>query len=165
MSSFYSAKATHIFSAKNIRILYIESAKTVNEMTLNELVKLTKLWTSGLWFFWSYTTSYLDSSVTCKNINMHWSTSILLQKKKRWYCSCFPENLAWPFKLSHYVNPGPVEPRYALLLQTIRSDQLLLKKPTDLELHCLSLWNMWITIKKPVSSNLIGCKLEVGSAS
>ena len=30
---------THIFSAKNIRILYIESAKTVNEMTLNELVK------------------------------------------------------------------------------------------------------------------------------
>ena len=38
-----SAKATHIFSAKNIRILYIESAKTVNEMTLNELVKLTRL--------------------------------------------------------------------------------------------------------------------------
>ena len=37
MSSFCSAKATHIFSAKNIRILYIESAKTVNEMTLNEL--------------------------------------------------------------------------------------------------------------------------------
>ena len=41
------AKATHIFSAKNIRILYIESAKTVNEMTLNELVKLTMLWTTG----------------------------------------------------------------------------------------------------------------------
>ena len=37
------AKATHIFSAKNIRILYIESAKAVNEMTLNELVKLTTL--------------------------------------------------------------------------------------------------------------------------
>ena len=30
----------YIFSAKNIRILYIESARTVNEMTLNELVKL-----------------------------------------------------------------------------------------------------------------------------
>ena len=42
-----SAKATHIFSAKNIRILCIESAKTVNEMTLNELVKLTTLWTTG----------------------------------------------------------------------------------------------------------------------
>ena len=38
-----SAKATHIFSAKNIRIVYIESAKTVNEMNLNELVKLTTL--------------------------------------------------------------------------------------------------------------------------
>ena len=38
VSSFCSAKATHIFSAKNIRTLYIESAKTVNEMTLNELI-------------------------------------------------------------------------------------------------------------------------------
>ena len=47
VSSFCSAKATHIFSAKNISILYIESAKTVNEMTLNELVKLTTLWTTG----------------------------------------------------------------------------------------------------------------------
>ena len=43
VSSFCSAKGTHIFSAKNIRILYTESAKTVNEMTLNELVKLTTL--------------------------------------------------------------------------------------------------------------------------
>ena len=43
VSSFCSAKATHIFSAKNIRILYIESAKTVNEMTLNEFVKLMTL--------------------------------------------------------------------------------------------------------------------------
>ena len=43
VSSFCSAKATHIFSAINIRILYIESAKTVNEMTLNEFVKLTTL--------------------------------------------------------------------------------------------------------------------------
>ena len=51
VSSFRNAKATHIFSAKNIRILCIESAKTVNEMTLNELVKLTMLWTTGPWFF------------------------------------------------------------------------------------------------------------------
>ena len=43
VSSFCSAKATHIFSAKNIRILHIEAAKTVNENTLNELVKLTTL--------------------------------------------------------------------------------------------------------------------------
>ena len=38
-----TAKATHIFLAKNIRILSIESAKTVNEKTLNELVKLMML--------------------------------------------------------------------------------------------------------------------------
>ena len=43
VNGFCIAKATHIFSAKNIGILYIESAKTVNEMTLNELVKLTTL--------------------------------------------------------------------------------------------------------------------------
>ena len=47
VSSFRSAKAIHIFSAKNIRILCIESTKTVNEMTLNEFVKLTTLWTTG----------------------------------------------------------------------------------------------------------------------
>ena len=47
LSSFCSAKATHIFSAKNIILLYIESAKTVNEMTLNKLVKLITLWTNG----------------------------------------------------------------------------------------------------------------------
>ena len=47
VSSFCSAKATHIFSAKNFRKLYIESAKIVNEMALNELVKLTTLWTTG----------------------------------------------------------------------------------------------------------------------
>ena len=43
VNSFCSAKATHIFSAKNIRILCIESAKTVNKMTLNKLIKLTVL--------------------------------------------------------------------------------------------------------------------------
>ena len=43
VSSFCNAKAIHIFSAKNVRILYIKSAKTVNEMTFNELVKLMML--------------------------------------------------------------------------------------------------------------------------
>ena len=51
-----SAKATHILSAKNIRILYIESAKTVNERTLNKLVKLTMLWTTGPRCFDSWST-------------------------------------------------------------------------------------------------------------
>ena len=43
VSSFCNAKATQIFSAKNIKILCTESAKTVKEMTLNELVKLKTL--------------------------------------------------------------------------------------------------------------------------
>ena len=45
--AFALQKLLTFFSAKNIRILYIESARTVNEMTLNELVKLTTLWTTG----------------------------------------------------------------------------------------------------------------------
>ena len=47
VSRFCSAKAAHFVFNKNIRILYIESAKTGSEMTLNELVKLTTLWTTG----------------------------------------------------------------------------------------------------------------------
>ena len=43
MSSFCNAIPSHIFTAKNIRILYIESAKTAKEMTLNKLVKLMML--------------------------------------------------------------------------------------------------------------------------
>ena len=37
----------HIFSAKNIRILYIESTKTVSEMTLNDALNSRAL-NSGL---------------------------------------------------------------------------------------------------------------------
>ena len=47
--AFAVQKLLTFFSAKNIRILYTEFAKTVNEMTLNELVKLTTLWTTGPW--------------------------------------------------------------------------------------------------------------------
>ena len=73
VSSFCSAKATHIFSAKNIRILCIESAKTVNEMTLNKLVKLTMLWTTGPWvlciislLLTSPITSFIMSFIFCR---------------------------------------------------------------------------------------------------
>ena len=45
--AFAVQKLLTFFRQKNIRILYIESAKTVKEMTLNELVKLTTLWTTG----------------------------------------------------------------------------------------------------------------------
>ena len=45
--AFAVQKLLTFFSAKNIRILYIDSTKTLNEMTLNELVKLTTLWTTG----------------------------------------------------------------------------------------------------------------------
>ena len=50
MLKFFAFAATHIFSAKNIRILCIESAKTVNEMTLNKLIKLMMLLTIVPWF-------------------------------------------------------------------------------------------------------------------
>ena len=46
MLKFFAEK---MCAAKNIRILYIESTEIVNEMTLNELIKLTMLWTTGPW--------------------------------------------------------------------------------------------------------------------
>ena len=61
-----ACKATHIFSAKNIRILYIESAKTVNEMTLNELVKLRTHWTTGPWTLLKYKTFPSTYQITWK---------------------------------------------------------------------------------------------------
>ena len=45
--AFALQKLLTFFQPKNIRILYIDSASTVNKMTLNELVKLTTLWTTG----------------------------------------------------------------------------------------------------------------------
>ena len=37
-------------------------------------------------------------------------------------------------------NPGPAEPGYTLPLQTVKTQiSWLLKKPTDLDLHCLPL--------------------------
>ena len=81
-----SAKATHIFSAKNIRILCIESAKTVNEMTLNKLIKLTMLWTTGPWMFsiWGKPVRGMDTysgEVTVKSI----FASLLKKDNKLWH--------------------------------------------------------------------------------
>ena len=47
------------------------------------------------------------------------------------------------------VNPCPADPGYNLPLQTVQIQiSWLLKKPTDLDLHCLSL-NLWMSIKYP----------------
>ena len=69
VSSFCTAKATHIFSAKYIRILYIKSAKTVNEMTLNEFVKLTTLWTTEP----CYLVTYRTKSPLEQNAQFQWT--------------------------------------------------------------------------------------------
>ena len=47
--AFAVQKLLTFFSKKYQNIVCIESDKTVNEMTLNELVKLTMLWTTGPW--------------------------------------------------------------------------------------------------------------------
>ena len=61
------------FSAKNIRILCIESTKTVNEMTLSELIKLTTLWTTGPWVLFTYPT---EPKIDCL-------VSLCTKKKKK----------------------------------------------------------------------------------
>ena len=72
--AFAVQKLLTFFSAKNFRILYIESAKTVNEMTLNELVKLTTLWTTGPWITNSEDSDQLASS------EANWFGSTLFEK-------------------------------------------------------------------------------------
>ena len=62
--AFAAQKLLTFFSAKNIRILCIESAKRVNEMTLKELVKLTTLWTAGPWCF--FLNSYIFHQILLK---------------------------------------------------------------------------------------------------
>ena len=112
VSSFCSAKATHIFSAKNIRILYIESAKTVNEMTLNKLVKLTMLWTTGPWSlstkqYWYFCLFLKENIYSVLGTHLNHPSMFLLQNKEciylnTSYClchalrqSCRPRWLIW----------------------------------------------------------------------
>ena len=94
VNSFCSAKATHIFSAKNIRILCIESAKTVNEMTLNELVKLTMLWTTGPCYLnsagkTSLKLCYCILSIKCTaGVSLSLVTFLLWKGKKNYFWVC-----------------------------------------------------------------------------
>ena len=46
-SSFCIAKATHIFSSKIINVFENVLAMTVIKFAINELIKLTMLWTTG----------------------------------------------------------------------------------------------------------------------
>ena len=82
--AFAVQKLLTFFQQKNIRILYIESAKTVNEMTLNKLLKLTTLWTTGPRTFANgrkcpWTLCYTEFSlVTCQRscCRIHLSSSV-----------------------------------------------------------------------------------------
>ena len=63
--AFAVQKLLTFFQQKISEILCIESTKTVNEMTLNELVKLTMRWTTGPWCFMFLSTlfkSYWDDT-------------------------------------------------------------------------------------------------------
>ena len=51
MRSFCSAKASLIFSTKNISLFCYKVVKHLTSLPLNELVKLTMLWTTGAWNF------------------------------------------------------------------------------------------------------------------
>ena len=118
VSSFCNAKATHIFSTKNIRILCIESAKTVNEMTLNELVKLTTLWQLGpdCWnhFPWGYEVYFRNVDWQCRRPLIHTVSSfaeqtlygfflcLLIKKQRLNEGSVYIEIYFWGFLLNVY---------------------------------------------------------------
>ena len=96
-----SAKATHIVSAKNIRILYIESAKTVNEMTLNELVKLTMLWTTGPRILWKPETSLTPKNLTIHQVWIFTNVSVITDYNG-WFCDRSP----WIMECMHQTLMG-----------------------------------------------------------
>ena len=49
-------------------------------------------------------------------------------------------------KSTKFINPCPAEPGYTLPLQTVQIQIIwLLKKPTDLDLHCLPI-SLWIYV-------------------
>ena len=96
MLKFFAEKmwvaATHIFSTKNIRILFIESAKTVNEITLNELVKLTRLWTTGPWYFKNifFFSKKTGLGISCEKCYIYSPGYLLGQRANSadWYVFC-----------------------------------------------------------------------------
>ena len=73
--AFVVQKLLTFFQQKNIRILSIESTKTVNEITLNELVKLTMLWTTGprflKVFYYIFTSLQQPSCITTSFVTSH----------------------------------------------------------------------------------------------
>ena len=67
--------------------------------------------------------------------------NIYFQGEIRRICTlCQDTFLNKPYELDSTFNPSPTEPEYALSLQTVQLQvSWLLKKQTDLDLHCLSL--------------------------
>ena len=64
----------------------------------------------------------------------------------RWWVQALNYRLILLLSADDIFNPYPAEPGYTLPLQTVKIQiSWLLKKPTDLDLHCLS-FSMWIYI-------------------
>ena len=87
---------------------------------------------------------------------MPWTLHYTESAQERLWCNCVDMQVDLSLQWAHvqkYVqfhrsaktaNPCPAEPGYTLPLQPVQIQiSWLLKKPTDLDLHCLSL-NIWI---------------------
>ena len=145
VSSFCSAKATHIFSAKNIRILCIESAKTVNEMTLNELVKLMTLWTTGPWLIitlarWSnsngcprHTFWYRNKKKNYPNLyrlsyyfvyvaifNKYTLKTLRIGDRQSWANSVDPEYSLWSGSTLFSIHPAFFQTHQQIVIRTVQ---------------------------------------------
>ena len=66
---------------------------------------------------------------------------LLIAGSRTNYVLCGPEEIEGNLlRYRKYLNPCPAEPGYILSLQTVQIQiSWLLKKPTDLDLHCLPL--------------------------
>ena len=167
MSSFCKC-ISHFFS-KNISTYAIFTDQRFNDTLTNDIVSFEQLgperyllshhvtcrniqWVQILTTLWAncYFSYFLENrfGISCKLSSME----TIYIKCQNLFSGKITKNISvcdgllkiLPRGLS--VNPSPAEPRYALPLQTVQIQiSWLLKKPTDLDLHCLP-FSKWIYI-------------------
>ena len=128
------------FFQQKSRILYIESAETVNEMTLNELVKLTTLWTTGPRLLkWS------DIHLNFKNLYYYWNPphlpTIFCSFYIVWATDTIARNVARPTNSQTIRGVSEKQPQWIFSSMTQFRNHWLWKK------------SIWRTRKGPWSEN------------
>ena len=119
------------------------------------LVWLESLLSTWIATHWVHSKDWSDWMDAQADLSLCWPHIHFVGFVMRWHISLVISEIiygeiknVWNFRslIAPSFNPCPAEPRYALPMQIVWIEiSLLLQKPTDLNLHCLSL-SMWICI-------------------